>query len=40
MEAKTLLVNNIKEWVTINSKIQELQKELKDLKSKKKNFII
>ena len=38
MEAKTLLVNNIKEWVTINSKIQELQKELKDLKSKKKTL--
>tara|TARA_Y100000591_G_C21275235_1_gene424690 strand:+ start:107 stop:454 length:348 start_codon:yes stop_codon:yes gene_type:complete len=38
MEAKTLLVNNIKEWVTIDSKIQELQKQVKDLKSKKKTL--
>lgn len=36
MEAKSLLVNNIKEWVVINSKILELQKEVKDLKNKKK----
>tara|TARA_E500000178_G_C16836182_1_gene668412 strand:- start:294 stop:641 length:348 start_codon:yes stop_codon:yes gene_type:complete len=36
METKALLVNNIKDWVTVNSKIVELQKELKELKNKKK----
>jgi len=38
METKTLLINNIKEWVLIDSKIQELQKQMKDLKIKKKTL--
>ena len=35
-ESKELLVNKIKEWVTINNKMNEIQKILKELKGKKK----
>ena len=38
METKTILLSNIKEWITINSKIETLQKEVKELKLKKKEL--
>lgn len=38
METKAILLNNIKDWITINSQIQELQKQVKDLKIKKKSL--
>ena len=38
MDNKSYIVNNIKEWVNINSKIVEIQKNLKELKVKKKEI--
>tara|TARA_B110001452_G_scaffold265957_1_gene271684 strand:+ start:719 stop:1084 length:366 start_codon:yes stop_codon:yes gene_type:complete len=35
-ESKTLLVNTIKEWITINNKMIEIQNILKELRTKKK----
>mgnify|MGYP001387038020 FL=1 len=37
-ESKEQLVNSIKEWIAINSKMIELQKVLKDLRLKKKKI--
>ena len=37
-ESKEQLVNSIKEWIAINSKMIELQKVLKDLRFKKKHI--
>lgn len=37
-DSKELLVNTIKEWVTINNKMNEIQKILKDLRGKKKRL--
>lgn len=37
-ESKTILINTIKEWISINSKINELQKSIKELRSKKKQL--
>ena len=37
-ESKQILINTIKEWVLINSKINELQKQMKELKTSKKQL--
>jgi len=37
-ESKELLVNSIKDWITINNKMNELQKVMKDLRLKKKQL--
>jgi hypothetical protein len=37
-DPKEVLINNIKEWVATTNKITELQKALKDLRTKKKNI--
>lgn len=37
-ESKQILINTIKEWVLINSKINELQKQMKELKNSKKQL--
>ena len=37
-ESKELLVNSIKEWITINNKMIELQKVLKEMRLKKKHL--
>lgn len=37
-ESKQILINTIKEWVSINSKINELQKQMKELKNSKKQL--
>ena len=37
-DSKQILINTIKEWVTINSKINELQKQIKELKISKKQL--
>ncbi len=36
--SRAILVNTIKEWITINSKITQLQKSLKELRNTKKNL--
>ncbi len=37
-ESKQILITTIKEWVNINSKINELQKQIKELKNTKKQL--
>ena len=37
-ESKQILINTIKEWVLNNSKINELQKQMKELKNSKKQL--
>lgn len=37
-DTKTILITTIKEWITINNKISELQKVLKDNRAKKKQL--
>ena len=37
-ESKQILINTIKEWVSINSKINELQKQMKELRNNKKQL--
>tara|TARA_B100001175_G_scaffold22576_1_gene16914 strand:+ start:6901 stop:7260 length:360 start_codon:yes stop_codon:yes gene_type:complete len=37
-ESKEKLVNSIKEWIAINNKMNELQKVIKDLRTKKKQL--
>tara|TARA_B100000989_G_C19472226_1_gene441247 strand:- start:777 stop:1136 length:360 start_codon:yes stop_codon:yes gene_type:complete len=37
-ESKQILINTIKEWVAINSKINELQKQLKEFRNNKKQL--
>jgi hypothetical protein len=37
-DSKQILINTIKEWVLINSKMTELQKKLKELRSNKKQL--
>tara|TARA_B100000035_G_C20939254_1_gene526701 strand:+ start:340 stop:699 length:360 start_codon:yes stop_codon:yes gene_type:complete len=37
-DSKQILVSTIKEWVSINSQINTLQSQLKDLKTKKKHL--
>ena len=37
-ESKQILINTIKEWVLINSKITELQKQLKEFRKNKKQL--
>tara|TARA_B100000424_G_C22913372_1_gene485929 strand:- start:1169 stop:1528 length:360 start_codon:yes stop_codon:yes gene_type:complete len=37
-DSKQILVSTIKEWVNINSQINTLQSQLKDLKAKKKHL--
>lgn len=37
-ESKQILINTIKEWVLLNSKINELQKQLKELRNSKKQL--
>lgn len=37
-DSKQILINTIKEWVSINSKINELQKQIKELKISKKQL--
>ena len=38
METKEQLVNNIKEWIKIDSEISELKQQIKDKNNKKKNL--
>ena len=38
METKEQLVNNIKEWIKIDTEISELKKEIKDRNNKKKDL--
>ena len=38
METKEQLVNNIKEWIKIDTEISELKAQIKDRNSKKKNL--
>lgn len=38
MESKQVLINTIKDWITVNSNITELQKQIKDLRNKKKQL--
>ena len=38
METKEQLVNNIKEWIKIDTEISQLKAEIKDRTSKKKNL--
>ena len=37
-DTKQVLIQSIKEWITINSNMSSLQKQLKELKDKKKNI--
>jgi hypothetical protein len=37
-DTKQILITTIKEWVTINSKMKELQKQMKDLRNSKKQL--
>ena len=37
-ESKQILINTIKEWVLINSKIIEMQKQIKELRNSKKQL--
>jgi hypothetical protein len=37
-DSKQILINTIKEWVLINSKMTELQKQLKELRNNKKQL--
>jgi hypothetical protein len=37
-ESKEVLINNIKDWISLTNKISELQKTVKDLQTKKKNI--
>jgi hypothetical protein len=37
-DTKQVLIHSIKEWIAINSNIVLLQKQLKELKDKKKNI--
>tara|TARA_B100001175_G_scaffold309320_1_gene310838 strand:+ start:308 stop:667 length:360 start_codon:yes stop_codon:yes gene_type:complete len=37
-ESKQILINTIKEWVAINFKINELQKQMKELRNSKKQL--
>ena len=37
-ESKQILISTIKEWVAINSKINELQKQMKELRNSKKQL--
>ena len=37
-DTKQVLINSIKEWIIINSQIVSIQKQLKELKDKKKNI--
>ena len=40
MSNKDILVNSIKDWLTLNSKLTLLQKEVKDLRNEKKKLEI
>ena len=37
-ESKQILIATIKEWVSINSKINEIQKQLKEFRNQKKQL--
>jgi hypothetical protein len=37
-DTKQVLINSIKEWIIINSQIVSIQKQIKELKDKKKNI--
>jgi hypothetical protein len=37
-DSKEVLINKIKEWIAITNKMTELQKTVKDLRTKKKNI--
>ena len=37
-DSKEVLISNIKEWIAITNKMTELQKAVKDLRTKKKNI--
>jgi len=37
-DSKEVLINNIKEWIQITNKMNELQKTVKDLRTKKKTL--
>ena len=37
-DSKEVLINNIKEWILITNKMNELQKTVKELRTKKKNL--
>ena len=37
-DSKTILINSIKEWVSLNNQINEIQKTMKELKNKKKQL--
>lgn len=37
-ESKQILINTIKEWVSINAKITEMQKQMKELRNSKKQL--
>jgi hypothetical protein len=37
-DTKQVLINSIKEWITINSNIVSIQKQLKEMKERKKNI--
>tara|TARA_B110000444_G_scaffold118021_1_gene111036 strand:- start:2221 stop:2580 length:360 start_codon:yes stop_codon:yes gene_type:complete len=39
-DSKEALINNIKEWIAITNKMNDLQKAVKDLRIKKKNISI
>jgi len=38
MDSKSILINNIKEWIHLNNQINIIQNNLKELKLKKKNI--
>tara|TARA_B100000287_G_C20672724_1_gene794005 strand:- start:2899 stop:3261 length:363 start_codon:yes stop_codon:yes gene_type:complete len=37
-DTKNILVNSIKDWLTLNTKLNSLQKELKEIRNEKKNL--
>jgi hypothetical protein len=37
-DSKEVLINNIKEWIALTNQMTELQKAVKDLRTKKKNI--
>ena len=40
METKQELINNIKEWIKLDTEISKLNIEIKEKKNKKKNYLL
>ena len=38
MEQRSLLINNVKEWIHLDNKLIELRREMKDSRNRKKNI--